>query len=185
MKINELMEALPGQVSGFRRGLAKIGLGGNAARAEKQFLDMAANAYEQWTTIVPKIQASGTVDLNNLDSYADTFGNWMSKALKIDQDDPIITKAADKMKADGINKVNKNYLITLISSMIGQHRARGLGIGDKPKLKKQPGITTHVASDGETYKLVKITSTGDLEWHDKDGNRALDAIQDELNGLYA
>ena len=125
MKIRELTEALPGQVGTTRRLLGKIGLGGAAARGEKIMRGQAKAAFKQWLSFVPRLTAGGT-DMNDKATYGRIFGQYMSKALKLAQDDPIVTGAIDQISRTRLDHIDNRYMTDLIFKMMGQQRGKAL-----------------------------------------------------------
>ena len=141
MRIDEILEALPGQVgtgivgralgkvglggagAGAEKILGKVGLGGRAAAAEKAFIARAKQSYKLWVTVVPKLQQGG-IDISNQATYADYFGRWMAPNLRLVVTDPIIKNAIDELKA--APTVNQKYMIKLISKMMGQQRSNAI-----------------------------------------------------------
>lgn len=123
MRIDELLEALPGsaEVGRVGRFLGKVGLGGQAAAAEKAFTAKANKAYNIWITQVPKLRLGG-IDVNDQQIYAVYFGRWMAPNLKVDVTDPIIKKAVAELRV--APTVDKKFMIALITKMMGQLRAK-------------------------------------------------------------
>ena len=192
MRIDEITEALPGQVGGVKRFFGKFGMGGKAAAAEKSFVARAKQTYNVWLTQVPKLQQGG-IAINDQKIYADYFGRWMAPNLKLVVTDPIIKNAIDELKA--APTVDQKYMIGLISKMIGQRRANAIQTASEPTpASAPPGTPTPAArviktgsqrkaSDGQTYRIVKLRD-GSREWHDLTGNIAVDKIQKELGQKY-
>lgn len=120
MRIDEITEALPGQVGGVKRFLGKFGMGGKAAAAEKSFVARAKQTYNVWLTQVPKLQQGG-IAINDQKIYAQYFGLWMAPNLKLDKNDKIIKAAVKELST--APKVDKGYMVTLITKMMGQQRA--------------------------------------------------------------
>lgn len=115
MKIEELFEAPPGVGRG---GVLGTGFGNKG----RSILNKQVNAaYKLWLTLVPKIAASGTINMRDPTTYATYFGNWMSRNLKIEPSDPIITNTVNSLRSQELNKA---VLKNAIRQMIGQYRAR-------------------------------------------------------------
>ena len=193
MKIRELTEALPGQVSGARRLLGKIGLGGAAARGEKIMRGQAKAAFKQWLSFVPRLTAGGT-NMNDKATYARIFGQYMSKALKLAQDDPIVTGAIDQISRTRLDQIDNRYMTDLIFKMMGQQRSKvfspqaalvapGLPQTAPAKSIPKPRAGSKRKMDGNEYILVRL-KTGGYEWHDSGGNRAPDKIQRKMKKQY-
>lgn len=128
MKIEELFEAPPGVGRG---GVLGTGFGNKG----RSILNKQVNAaYNLWLTLVPKIAASGTVNMRDPTTYATYFGNWMSRNLKIDPSDPIITNTVNSLRSQELNKA---VLKNAIRQMIGQYRARAY-----EPMANEPGPTT-------------------------------------------
>ena len=126
MRISEITEALPGQVGIIGKALGKVGLGrlaGRASAADAKFRYKAKQTYRLWLTVVPKLQRGG-IDISNQATYADYFGRWMAPNLRLVVTDPIIKNAIDELKA--AQKVDKKYMIELISKMMGQQRSNAI-----------------------------------------------------------
>lgn len=153
MRIDEILEALPGQVgTGFvgralgavglggqaaaaEKILGKVGLGGRAAAAEKAFIARAKQAYNVWLTQVPKLQQGG-IAISDQKIYAQYFGRWMAPNLRLDKNDKII-KAAVRELSNAPN-VEKKYMITLIAKMMGQQRALSIKTPSSPPKPPAP-----------------------------------------------
>lgn len=179
MRLREIEEALPGQVSRLGRALAKVGMGGKAAAAEKAMRDQAKQAYKLWLTVVPKVQAGG-VNMNDPVKYSDYFGAWMAQNLRMDRKNAIIQKGVRQMKSYG-NNITPANVQDLILQMMGQQRASALQNKQARAPRSQATGAAQVmkkASDGNTYKWV-VGPSG-AEWHDQQGNMAPDNIQQEL-----
>ena len=185
MKINEITEALPGQVGGIRRALAKIGLGGKAAASDKAMRDKAKIAYKNWLTVVPRIEAGGT-NMRDPKIYTQYFGLWIAPQLKLDPKDSIIKDGVKQLLSYG-DSIDADDLQNVIVKMMGQQRARALN-PKKTRSPKDGKIKVKIdspvpASDRQNYKLVRLKD-GSTEWHDMGGNLAPDAIQTELDSKY-
>ena len=192
MRIDEITEALPGEVGVVKRFLGKVGLGGREAAAEKAFIARAKQAYRLWLTQVPKLQQGGLA-INDQKIYADYFGRWMAPNLKLVVTDPIIKNAIDELKV--APEVDQKYMIGLISKMMGQQRSDTIRTSSEPPpppppppLPPPPGRVIKTgsqrkASDGQIYRIVKLRD-GSREWHDLTGNIAVDKIQKELGQKY-
>lgn len=190
MRIDEITEALPGQVGGIRRALARVGLGGRAAGAEKAMRDKAKQAYKNWLTVVPRIEAGKKANMSDPKTYSEYFGLWVAPQLRMDPKDPIIKNGVKELMSYGVN-ITKDNLINLIFKMMGQQRAAAFE--PKKTISPKDGMKTRIkagvavgASDGQNYKLVFLSNTagGGTEWHDMGDNRAPDAIQAELDSKY-
>jgi len=185
MRLHEIEEALPGQVGGIRRALARVGIGGKAAASEKAMRDKAKIAYKNWLTVVPRIEAGGT-NMQDPKTYTQYFGLWIAPQLKLDPKDPIIKDGVKQLLSYG-DSIGAGDLQNVIVKMMGQQRARAL----KPKQTRSPkGSKTKIktdvavsASDRQNYKLVRLKD-GSTEWHDMGNNRAPDTIQTELDSKY-
>jgi len=126
MRIDEILEALPGQVGNIGKALGKVGLGrlaGRASAADAKFRYKAKQSYKLWLTVVPKLQRGG-IDISNQATYADYFGRWMAPNLRLVVTDPIIKNAIDELKA--ASEINPTYMIELISKMMGQQRSNAI-----------------------------------------------------------
>lgn len=187
MRFDEIAEALPGQVGSIRRALAKVGMGGKAAAAEKAMRDQAKKAYDIWMREVPRLQASGSIDMNKPEIYAQYFGKWMSKNLKLPETDPIVQKGVEDLTNQG-QKMTARSIQDLIVRMMGQRRAAAYApkqAAPAASTATTPPIKTgtkKIASDGQTYVLVSLKDNS-REWHDLQGNMAPDNIQQELGTL--
>jgi hypothetical protein len=142
MRIDEITEALPGQVGGIGKALGKVGLGrlaGRASAADAKFRYKAKQAYRLWLTQVPKLQQGG-IAINDQKIYADYFGRWMAPNLKLDKNDKIIKAAVKELSI--APTVGKNYMINLIAKMMGQQRASSI----KPPATRSRTSTTPPAA---------------------------------------
>lgn len=164
MRFDEIAEALPGQVGTIGRALAKVGMGGKAAAAEKAMRNQAKQAYNIWVREVPRLQASGDIDMNKPEIYAQYFGKWMSKNLKLPETDPIVQKGVEDLTNQG-QQMTARSIQDLIVKMMGQRRAAAYQKTQKPQSTKN--------------KTVKTANLGDWTW---DGKQWINAAGQPAGG---
>ena len=193
MRIHEIEEALPGQVSILGKLGARFGIGGAAANALKILRDKAKIAYKQWLGAQAQMRAGG-MNLDDKATFANAFGQYIARNFKLPTTDNIIKQAVDKINTAPEASINERFMVDLIVAMMSQYRTRNAGVTgqpapaptakrlSKPKTKIRLGVAVS-ASDRQNYKLVRLRD-GSTEWHDMGDNLAPDKIQRELNKKY-
>ena len=153
MRLHEIEEALPGN-SPLRKLAARAAKFGKAYSDSKAMREKAKQAYQSWVkVVVPKAIDDGK-RMNDPTEYANYFGLWMARNLKLNASDDIIQRGAKELAATP--KITPQTIEMLILRMMEQQRAAASEpVKSKPAKTAEPSIP-----------LGKIVPYGgvDYEW---------------------